>query len=178
MKILSLIALVLFTSVRLGFGQNFQGEKFIPKPGKPKAATCAPPTTTSFLELNNVRAMIHTAGNLWQRPNENLSQYEVPKNSGIIALFTAALWLGGTDVNNQLKLAALRYRNGQDYWTGPLSQVFAETTYEECEKYDKHFISTRDEIREFNAWFETGLSDQQNGTNQQAVLFPGFRLWC
>ena len=176
MKILSLIALVLFTSVRLGFGQNFQGVKLIPKPGKPKAATCAPPTTTSFLELNNVRAMIHTAGNLWQRPNENLSQYEVPKNSGIMALFTAALWLGGTDVNNQLKLAALRYRNGQDYWTGPLSQVFAETTYEECEKYDKHFISTKDEIREFNAWFETGLSDQQNGTNQQAALFPNYQV--
>ena len=103
------------------YSQTYQGESLRPKPDKSKAATCAPPTTTSFLELNNVRAMVHTAGNLWQRPNENLSQYEVPKNSGIMALFTAALWLGGTDVNNQLKLAALRYRNGQDYWNGTLS---------------------------------------------------------
>ena len=79
-----------------------------------KGAGCTPPSTTTYMELNNVRAMIHTAGNLWQVPGQNFSQYEVPKNSGIMALFTAALWLGGTDVNNQLKLAALRYRNGQD----------------------------------------------------------------
>ena len=92
-----------------------------------KGANCTPPTTTTYMEINNVRAMIHTAGNLWQVPNQNFSMYEVPKNSGIMALFTAALWLGGTDFNNQLKLAALRYRNGQDYWTGPLSKVFAET---------------------------------------------------
>jgi hypothetical protein len=156
-------------------GQSYQGNHTQQiKPAK--AAGCAPPTTTSFLELNNVRAMVHTAGNLWQIPGQNFSQYEVPKNSGIMALFTAALWLGGTDVNNQLKLAALRYRNGQDYWTGPLSQVLAETSYEECDKYDRHFISSKDEIREFNAWFEAGLADQQNGTNTQAALFPNYQV--
>ncbi len=119
----------------------------------PKAAGCAPPTTTTYLELNNVRAMIHTAGNLWQIPGQNYSQYEVPKNSGVMALFTSALWLGGTDINNQLKLAALRYRNGQDYWTGPLSQIYAETSYETCNKYDKHFVTTQDMVREFSAWY-------------------------
>ena len=59
-----------------------------------KIAGCSPPTTTTYMELNNVRAMIHTAGNLWQVPNQNFSMYEVPKNSGVMALFTAALWLG------------------------------------------------------------------------------------
>ena len=54
-----------------------------------KGAGCSPPTTTTYMELNNVRAMIHTAGNLWQVPGQNYSQYEVPKNSGIMALFTA-----------------------------------------------------------------------------------------
>jgi len=164
----------LLSSVAL-FGQSYQGNHTVhTKPAK--AAGCAPPTTTSFLELNNVRAMVHTAGNLWQIPGQNFSQYEVPKNSGIMALFTAALWLGGTDVNNQLKLAALRYRNGQDYWTGPLSQVLAETSYEECDKYDRHFISSKDEIREFNAWFEAGLADQQNGTSTQSTLFPNYQV--
>ena len=76
-----------------------------------KGAGCAPPTTSTYMEINNVRALMHTAGNLWQIPGLNNSMYEVPKNSGIMALFTAALWLGGTDVNEQLKLAALRYRN-------------------------------------------------------------------
>ena len=85
------------------FGQVYDGTyKIKQKPSK--AAGCAPPTSTTYLELNNVRAMIHTAGNLRQIPNQNYSQYEIPKNSGIMALFTAALWLGGTDVNNQLYL--------------------------------------------------------------------------
>ena len=123
-----------------------------------------------------MRAMVHTAGNLWQIPNQNYSQYEIPKNSGINALFTAALWLGGTDVNNQLKLAALRYRNGQDYWTGPLSKVYAETTYDNCNKYDQHFVTTQDEVREFNAWYEAGIADQQNGTTTQDDLFPGYKV--
>jgi hypothetical protein len=157
------------------FGQSLQSNS-TPKTPQSKAAGCAPPTTTTYLELNNVRAMIHTAGNLWQVPNQNFSQYEVPKNSGIMALFTAALWLGGTDVNNQLKLAALRYRNGQDYWTGPLAKVTAETNYENCSKYDKHFVTTQDMIREFNAWFEAGIADQQNGTNTQSTLFPDYKV--
>ena len=142
----------------------------------PKAAGCAPPTTTTYLELNNVRAMIHTAGNLWQIPGQNYAQYEVPKNSGVMALFTSALWLGGTDINNQLKLAALRYRNGQDYWTGPLSQIYAETSYETCNKYDKHFITTQDMVREFSAWYEAGLADQSNGTATQTELFPNYQV--
>ena len=141
-----------------------------------KGAGCAPPTTSTYMEINNVRALMHTAGNLWQIPGLNNSQYEVPKNSGIMALFTAALWLGGTDVNEQLKLAALRYRNGQDYWTGPLTEVFAETDYATCDAYDKHFITTQDMVREFTSWFEAGVADQQNGTNTQANLHPNYEV--
>jgi hypothetical protein len=173
MRISFFIFLVLF-SFQLGSQSLESGQKSKHAPAK--AAGCAPPTTTTYLELNNVRAMIHTAGNLWQVPNQNFSQYEVPKNSGIMALFTAALWLGGTDVNNQLKLAALRYRDGQDYWSGPLTQITAETTYDNCSKYDKHFVTTQDMVREFNAWFEAGLNDQQNGTVTQNELFPGYKV--
>ncbi len=159
------------------FGQPYAGtEKVKIKAPSQKAAQCTPPTTTTYLELNNVRAMVHTAGNLWQVPNQNYAQYEVPKNSGRMALFTAALWLGGTDVNNQLKLAALRYRNGQDYWTGPLSKVFAETNYENCSKYDKHFVTTQDMIREFQGWYKTGIEDAQNGTTNQSTLFPNYKV--
>ena len=158
-----------------GLTQSYTGTYHVKTPVS-KSANCAPPTMTTYMELNNVRAMIHTAGNLWQIPTKNYSQYEIPKNSGIMALFTAALWLGGTDVNHQLKLAALRYRNGQDYWTGPLSKVYAETNYENCHKYDKHFVSTQDQVREFNAWYEAGIADQQNGTNTQDDLFPGYEV--
>lgn len=161
------------------FAQPYAGkEKVHPKleVGIEKAASCTPPTTTTYMELNNVRAMIHTAGNLWQIPNQNYSQYEIPKNSGIMSIFTAALWLGGTDVNGQLKLAALRYRQGQDYWTGPLTNITATTDYDNCHKYDQHYISTLDEISEFNAWYEAGQNDLTNGTTTQNEMFPNFQV--
>ena len=176
MRLFVVLSLVLFATY--SFAQPYAGgEKMKPiKADISKAAQCTPPNTTTFLQINNVRAMVHTAGNLWQVPNQNYSQYEVPKNSGIMALFTAALWLGGTDVNNQLKLAALRYRNGQDYWTGPLTNISAETNYETCAKYDKHFISTQDQVREFNAWYQAGVDDAENGTSTQAELFPNYKV--
>ena len=163
----------------LSFGANAQS--YAGSEGKEgitamKGASCTPPSTTTMLEMNNVRAMIHTAGNLWQVPGQNLSQYEVPKNSGIMALFTSALWLGGVDINGQLKLAALRYRNGQDYWTGPLTQGAAEVTYQTCYDYDKHYVTTQDAIREFDSWFQVGLDDAANGTSLQSELFPGYTV--
>ena len=129
-----------------------------------------PPNATRRMELNNVRMLVHTAGNMWQVPAQNLSVYEVPKNSGVMALFTSALWLGGTDVNNQLKLAALRYRDGQDYWTGPLSQTSAETNDGFCAKYDQHYVTIQDEIKNFTAWFQAGEQDAKNGTNNPKNL--------
>ena len=144
--------------------------------GPIKGANCSPPSSSTFMQMNNVKAIIHTAGNLWQIPGQNYSQYEVPKNSGIMALFTSALWLGGVDANNQLKLAALRYRSGQDYWTGPLTQGGAETTAENCVFYDKHFVTTQDAIREFNAWFQAGIDDETNGTSTQIELFPEYEV--
>lgn len=159
------------------WAQPYNGpEKPAPITPITKAANCKPPSTTSFMELNNVRAMIHTAGNLWQVPGQNLALYEVPKNSGVMALFTSALWLGGTDVNGQLKLAALRYRQGADYWTGPLTQGSAETNNDNCLAYDRHFITVQDEIREFDAWFTAGEQDAINGTNTQQQLFPNYEV--
>lgn len=169
------IAAIAFLLTFHVFSQPYQGTEKV-SVDITKAAGCVPPSTTTYLELNNVRAMIHTAGNLWQVPGQNLAQYEVPKNSGIMALFTSALWLGGVDANDQLKLAALRYRDGQDYWTGPLSVNAAETNYENCYKYDRHFITMQDDIRTFDSWFQAGLDDQANGTNTQSELFPNYEV--
>lgn len=171
-----LFFIAVFTSA-IAWAQPYNGSEK-PASSNPisKAANCKPPSTASFMELNNVRAMIHTAGNLWQVPGQNLALYEVPKNSGIMALFTSALWLGGTDVNGQLKLAALRYRQGSDYWTGPLSEGSAETTNDNCLAYDRHFITIQDEIREFDAWFTAGEQDAINGTNTQQELFPNYEV--
>lgn len=175
MKLLILL-FALFT-VTLSFSQKTLGAKgSLPGKVNPKAASCSPPNKTTFLDYNNVRAMVHTAGNLWQIPGSNLSQYEVPKGSGIMALFTSALWLGGTDINGQLKIAALRYREGSDYWTGPLTIGTAEISPDQCLKYDNHYSSSQDKVREFNAWYEAGVMDQQNGTSLQSTNFPGYKV--
>ena len=104
----SLLVVFVWMLAGLALAQPYAG-KDVPEQLLAKSAGCSPPTTTTTMELNNVRMMVHTAGNLWQVPNQNYCQYEVPKNSGIMCLFTSALWLGGVDVNDQLKLAALRY---------------------------------------------------------------------
>ena len=125
---------------QLTYGQVFLNDASNNSIPESRAAGCNPPNASTFLELNNVKALIHTAGNLWQIPGQNFCHYEVPKGSGIMALFTSSLWLGGVDVNGQLKLAALRYRNGQDYWNGPLTTTGeAEITSQICNEYDQHF---------------------------------------
>lgn len=142
-----------------------------------RAAGCSPANSSAYLEYNNVKALIHSGGNLWQIAGQNLSQYEVPKGSGIMALFTSALWLGGVDINGQLKLAAVRYRDGQDYWTGPLTnQGDAEVTAETCSAYDKHFVISQDEVREFDAWFTAGENDALHGTHAQTDQFPDYTI--
>ncbi len=142
-----------------------------------KAAGCPPSTSTTTMALNNVRALIHTGGNAWQTPGQNSSMYEVPKNAGIHALFTGSLWLGGVDINGQLKLAAVRYRDGNDYWTGPLTNTGnAEITPDVCSQYDKHFVITRKEVEQFNSWWNAGVEDLNNNTHTQTANFPGYTI--
>ena len=40
----------------------------------------------------------------------NQARYEVPKGGGRHSMFAGALWLGGVDEGNQLKLAAMTYQ--------------------------------------------------------------------
>ncbi len=87
----------------------------------PKAAGCA--AASGFTELNiiNVRCRINTGGDMWWDLLD-VARYFIPKNTLKTAMFSASLWIGGLDVNGQLKLAAQRYRgNGNDYWPGPLT---------------------------------------------------------
>ena len=175
MKIpLSILSVIFTLTVS---GQNYNGNYQIEIQEDNRAASCTPPSGSSFLELNNVKALIHTGGNLWQISGQNFSQYEIPKGAGTMALFTSALWLGGVDINGQLKLAALRYRNGQDYWTGPLTTAGDATIPTEvCEQYDQHYRITKDEVKLFNEWFTAGLEDVQNGTNIQSSQFPDYQI--
>ena len=110
------------------------------------ASTCLPATNSNQLTINNVRAYLETNGTMWF--NE-IAQYEVPIGSGKTSMFAAALWIGGLDVNQQLKLAAVRFRQkGDDFWTGPLTLNGASVSQATCSAYDKHYKITRAEVEE------------------------------
>lgn len=134
---------------------------------KSTAAGCLPGAGFKYLEVNNVRTRINTGGDMWW--DFEVAQYEIPKGSRKTSMFSAALWIGGIDVNDQLKLAALRYRqgpnsgspgSGNDFWPGPLT-VDGTAAIDEatCAEYDRLFPITRNEVDEFIAWNENKASN-------------------
>ena len=164
---------------------SYYGEKDLENKNKSikvdqnKAASCSPASAKLFLEFNDVRALIENGGSMFQDRAAGVSSYEIPKVSDggtkHFAIFAGALWMGGTDVNGQLKLAAIRFRQGNDFWSGPLSvtpgsgnfsplvpQVdgtvkdYGEATItpEQCLAYDKFYTIRKAEVIAFNSWFE------------------------
>ena len=137
-----------------------------------KASNCSPATGRKVLEFNNVSALIETGGSMWQDRSRGDAAYEVPIGSGETVIFAGALWMGGMDKNNQLKIAALTFREGNDFWTGPLVDSSLEITAETCEKYDKFYITKRQEIEEFNSWYECS-NDPDCDVNEE---YPGYQV--
>ena len=118
-----------------------------------KAAVCKRAQSTAELNVNNVRALINGYGNMWF--DGAVAQYHIPKNGNTCALYCAALWIGGTDVNDQLRLSALTFGSeGDDYWPGPLNLTTAATDISICNAYDKHFVITKAEVQQFMAMFD------------------------
>ena len=152
-----------------------------------KAANCAPASTFGYLEFNNVKALVETGGSMFQNRSTSSASYEVPAGSGETVIYSGALWMGGVDVNNQLKLAALTFRTGNDFWTGPLSitpgsgnpaisiKDYGAATVEPdvCLEYDNFFVTTKQEVTEFNAWYECSQNPDCDETVEYELTF----LW-
>lgn len=140
--------------------------------GRAKAAGCAPATHSNELDLNNVRARIETGGNVWQNRSLGRAAYEVPKTtdeSGARALFAGGLWIGGMDPAENLKLAAVMFRQaGQnDYWPGPLDTVGqAAVTPATCLKYDRSWKVTRPQAEQHIRYY-TCLADPECDVNTE-----------
>ena len=123
------------------------------------AAGCTPSSAFEWLDINNVRTRINAGGDMWwDLPSGTGSKYFIPANGSATSLFAGSLWIAGVDVNNQLKCAALRFRQvGNDYYTGPLTvDGKASITPETCAKWDKIFKITRAEVDEFLANIQAG----------------------
>lgn len=137
---------------------------------KTVAELCQPAQAQSDLNFNNVRATILGGGDMWW--DLNFPRYEVPKGSNLHSMFAGALWLGGVDEGNQLKLAAMTYRQkGSDFWPGPLSNDgLATVTKEVCDKYDRHWLIYREQVEIHKAWLEC----QEDPDCDIGTEFPGY----
>ena len=173
-RILSLFAVVLFAQPLLAYkyvgdpipgandNSNNNSTEVLPQL---RSAACAPATALRDIEWNNVKALIETGGSLWQDRANSSGSYEVPKGGGVSSLYAGALWMGGISPDQQLKLAALTFRQGNDFWTGPLTNDGgAEIDAIECQKYDEFFVSTRSEAQLHRSYFDAlqaGTADEE-----------------
>ena len=134
------------------------------------AEGCSPATSEADLDINNVRTLILGSGDFWWDLNN--ARYEVPKGSGKNSMFAGALWLGGIDEADQLKLAAMTYRSrGVDYWPGPLSDDnTASVTEATCQKYNRHWTVFRSEVQTHASWIECKEDPNCNPSER----FPGY----
>ncbi|HBZ65232.1 MAG TPA: T9SS C-terminal target domain-containing protein [Bacteroidales bacterium] len=166
-----LLTIVLITLGGSVFSREYIGDVKKTKSTKAvNAAGCTAGAGYQFLDVNNVRARINTGGDMWWDLGGGVgAQYYIPANTTKTSLYAGALWIGGTDVNDQLKLAAHRYRQvGIDYWPGPLTtDQTASISPDVCNEYDKFFPISREEVDLFLAWFNS-----TDRTNE----FPGYTV--
>jgi hypothetical protein len=106
---------------------------------------CSTAKGKTLLDINNVRATLLVGGDIWWDGDDGL--YVVPKppdGSGldpVSSIFAGAVWIGGFDSGNNLKMAAQTYgtNNGDtDFWPGPLTEqgTVGEDT---CVQWDRFF---------------------------------------
>ena len=138
-------------------------------------SNCPPSSARLFMDFNDVRCLIEVGGSLWQNRQINAPSYEVPKGGGNHVIYSGAIWMGGLDVNGQLKLAAIKFRQGNDFWAGPLSQTVGSGDYDprfpvgddavrdfggatitpdQCVQYDRFFTMEKSEVIAFALAFE------------------------
>ncbi|TNE52965.1 MAG: T9SS type A sorting domain-containing protein [Bacteroidetes bacterium] len=180
LKNIALIAIGLAVT-NLSYGYNHDQKKGTKKGGSAtyNKANCAPASSKLIIEFNDVKALMEPGGLLFL-DRANGAAYEVPKGGGVMAIYAGSLWMGGTDVNGQLKLAAQRFRDsGVDFWTGPLTVTQGSGNYdplspvgdnarrdygeatiipEQCLAYDKFFSISKAEVVQFAAWYEYNLN--------------------
>ena len=133
-------------------GKENLGQQRVAGPGtkgKRVYAGCVSSKGRADLDVNNVRTPIFINGDMWWDLVGN-AEYEVPFGSGKHSLFSGAIWIGGKDAQQNLRVAAQTYRqSGSDFWPGPLDTTDATITNDVCVEYDRHWKVTLAEVKEF-----------------------------
>ena len=164
-KLWYIIALIVIIPVTKA--ERFKGDPIrkVTSEATQKAAACLPATSSSELNVNNVRAYIETSGSMWFK---EVARYVVPKSGAASSMFAAALWIGGMDITGQLKLAAIRFRqHGNDFWPGPLNLEGADIEQATCTYYDRHFIMEK----------QTALEHKMKWADPDYVMPNSIRDW-
>ncbi len=175
-KLAILFTLVLFFT-NLYSRRNTSGNK---GGGTPVVtAGCSNAVANASLQLNNVRARIDaTGGSMFTDRAGSFAEYEVPKRNSeddpkFTSIYAGALWMGGTDINGQLKIAAVTFRNsGNDFWPGPLDPTTAEINQDQCSVFDQFWGISRAQVVEFNAYYTC----KQTPGCDVATEFPGYKV--
>ncbi len=172
-----LIVFALLVLPNISKGEKYLGEsdkKSAQVSPKSISAGCLSSQTYSYFSANNVNTRIYTGGDMFWDFANSVAAYEIPKGSKKHSLFASALWLGGVDINGQLKVAAQRYRDkGVDFWTGPLTvDGTASIDPETCNQYDRHFPITRAEVEAHMAYVEGGMNDANYVIPESILNWP------
>lgn len=142
---------------------------------KGTTAGCSPSSTFAWLNINNARVRVNAGGDMWwDLPGGTGAKYYIPANSSNTSLYAGSLWIAGLDINQQLKCAAIRFRQvGNDFWTGPLTiDGTAAIDPATCMEYDKMYTITRAEVDEFLSY-----CDQETGAfNAQLAAEDGYTI--
>ncbi len=135
---------------------------------------CLDPSSEAELNIGNVRTTILGGGDMWWNLTE--AQYEIPKNEGVHSLFAGSLWIGGLDNQNNLKIAAMTYRQtGSDFYPGPLnadsnSPLFGSTSFEDCGDFNQHWVISKNEVEAYVTYQEC-VNNPDCDTN---ISFPNY----
>jgi hypothetical protein len=206
LKYLSLAITMCFIGQANAYNHDFGKEKSAGKKPKPtvttKAANCAPANYRKTMSFNDVSCQLETGGLLFLDRANGLATYTVPKKKGseivVTSIYAGALWMGGTDVNGQLKLAAVKFRaDGNDFWPGPLTVQYGTGNFDpsvvqgdtarrdygdgtidpdQCLLYDNIFTITKAGVILFITYNECTTGDCPPPTNEtlaQINAWPG-----
>lgn len=137
-----------------------------------KSADCAPATAKIIMEFNDVKCIIEQGGSMWQNRATQTAGYEVPAGSGLKVIYAGSLWMGGFDPSGNLKLAGLTFRNGNDFWPGPLNINDGTITPDQCDAYDHFYTIRKAEVIQYSVWWNACRGPNANSTDCDAVEKP------
>ncbi|MEL6863520.1 MAG: hypothetical protein AAFP19_03830 [Bacteroidota bacterium] len=150
-----------------------------PKPANQASyrSDCVAGTQQVDQEINNVRARLENSGGVWWDGGAQ-GRYIVPKvdpASGqpeVSSIFAGAVWIGGFDDGESLKIAAQTYGSGtgqSDFFPGPLTPDNGATSSDTCAKWDKFFKVLGSEI---DVHLDNFLEAKTNGAAYDPADIP------